>query len=250
MTTNMIQDQRNSGSVYGENELPSLKKVTSSIVRETAYLAGKAIDFTAGVLLDVGRGVDYTTQWISDYSNMSPQMKEKAGNVKIAADRFNLFGTGCDLFCAAKALMTTQITRASEAIDIVGSYISASSDFAGRLDDFKVVSLGAAKPFIGGLGAIAETSLGFNGVREAVQENIEGERPIVSAVLKVAKNVALVALAVLSGIASCFASVAASFTQLPFFILTAASLYLALKITGCFYDKLALPSPLEIASKV
>jgi len=241
-----IQTQKSCCSYLGE-AFRSAKSEAKSIVRATASVVFSAMEYTEETLFDWGKGTDYTCQWIKYYSSCSTDVKETAGRVKGVADRFNLFGAVSELVVSGKNLVSQPMESFKGAVGAVLGHVAATTEVAGRLDDLKMVSLGAAQPYFGGVEAVALTALGAMGTRDAIA-SAETDSSVVSSVLKVAKNVTLAALGVLCGIASCFASVAAGMPQLPLYILTTVTLLLSLKIVDCFYDKLALPSPLEAAA--
>lgn len=214
-----------------------------SLGKQMAVQVDKIVDYTANVLLDIGRGVDYTSQWISDYSSFSPSTKAEARNVKSLVDRVNVVGVACESASAAKGLFFGQPSNAWEVVDAVGAYVSANSDLAGRLDDLKIMSLGAAKPFVGVAGALADSSLGLNGVREVLQEGIlTSERPVAVSLATLAKNVALLAIGVFSGMAVYFSAIGVAAPLVSLGILTAASVYLGIKTGVRFYEMFAKSS--------
>lgn len=220
------------------HNLPALKSVISSIVQETSYLAQEAIEYTADVLFDCSRALNYSSEWV-EYSKFSPEVKESAARVKGATERFNLFASFCEAYMAGKNLVTNQMESVFDAIDSIGGYIGANLDFAGRLDEFNIVSLGELKPYVGGVGSLADASVGMNGIREVLQDPEIG-KSWTSSLLKLAKNVALVALATLGAVASYFTTFAATVPHMSFYLLTAATAFLAIKVTGVFYDKVFL----------
>ncbi len=244
----MVELQKGSDCFFSRNYLSTFTGVISSVITKANSVAQKSIEYTAVVLTDWSRGVDYTTQWISEYSSCSSQVKETAGRVKGAVDRFNLFGVFCEMVSSGKALLANPIESFGDAIDSVGAYVGSTVDFIGRLDGFKLVSLGVAKPVFEGVGAFADSSVGLNGIKNALK-GAELNRSLASSMISVAKNVALVVASVLSGISACFTSFAAGFTQIPLYILIAATACLALKIVDCFYDKLVLTSSFEAISR-
>lgn len=236
----------NSVNVTSVDNPYSLRAVVSSVVSEASYLAQTAIESMANVGMDCVRAVDYSSQWISDFSHMSPEVKGQAHEIKGLVDRCGVFGSFCEMWMAGKDLVTTQAENVWDTVDVVGGYVGASSDFYSRLDDLSVISLGAAKPAVGGAGAAADLIGGLRGIRASVVNVEEGAAGIGSAMLKVAKNVSLAVLAVLAGISSCFASLASTWTALPLYILTAATSLLAFKVADCFYDKLVFPMPMPV----
>ncbi len=224
------------------------KKTGFSVLQKAVNLTDTAIDYMSSVFFDIGRAVDYSTQWI-DRSGLSSDVKVKTAEVKSGVDRFNLVASACEVASAAKSLFWKEIESGSEAVDAVGGFVSSTADLAGRLEGLDLISLGKASPLIGGVGAIADSSLGLNGIRQGVQEAIEGDRTVVSAILKVAKNITLVALGVLCGIAAYFAAIAVTSAPLSLGILASATLFLTLKTAGCFYDRI-VPQPLSFEMPV
>ena len=234
---------------YSGQGLPSFKEVASSVATEVGFLAQEAMEYTADVLFDIGRGFSYAGEWVSDYSNFSPEVKDSASRVKSAAERFNLFASFCETYTSGKALVTKQMETAAEAAISIASYVGASFDFAGRLDELEIVSLGRMKPYVGGVGSLADATLGLNGIKEVLQDPEFGKSKI-GTLLKLAKHTALVALATLAGIASYFTTFASGYARMPLYLLTLATTFLTLKVANIFYDKLTLSPPLESAIQV
>lgn len=228
------------------NDQISLKSIVSSIESEASYLARSAIEFMAGVGMDCVRAVDYSSQWISDFSHMSPDVKESARDVKNVVDRCGLFGSFCEMLTAGREMVASQARDVWGQVDVVSGYLGATSDFYGRLNDLSIISLGSAKSVVGGVGAAADLVGGLRGLRASVVNAEVSPAGLGSAMLKVAKYVSLVALAVLAGISSCFASLASTWTSLSLCILTAATSLLAFKIADCFYDRLVFPMPIPV----
>jgi hypothetical protein len=222
-----------------------VKLAVSDGVHKGCSFAQSVLQAMAEGGMDCIRFVDYTSQWAKDYSSMSPDVKGRAGDVKHVVDRCGVFGSFSEMFISGQELFLKKAKNAWNQAGAALDHIGASADFYGRLDDLKAISLGAAKPFIAGVGSIADAANGLVGIRNAIVEPREGST-LASTTLKVAKNVAFIALAVLGGILACVATSTSVFPALPLYVLTAASTYLGLKVASKFYDALMLPMPIEV----
>lgn len=226
-----------------------VKREDSSLVKRISSFMQGMVEYTAEVLLDWGRGTDYVCQWIG-YSGASSSVKSSAERVKGVADRFNLFGVFCEMTTATRDIMTKQAENVSQAVNLVGGYIASTAEFSGRLADMNIISVSKeVSSSVGTLGAFAEASLGANGIREGVQDIREG-KSVSGAMLKIAKNISLLAIGTFSIIAAGFVTLAASFPKLSVCLLTAATAYLALKVAQRFHEALAVSPPPGLAHSV
>jgi hypothetical protein len=249
MTTGVQVSNQQSSSSYFKEAFRAVKNEAKSVVQSAAHAAFSAMEFTAETLFDWGRGTDYTCQWVKDYSNCSSDVKDAAGKVKGVADRFNLVASFSEMVVSGRGLVRGSMDSIGAVVESVSAHAGATADFVGRLGGLGLLKLGAAGPYFEGVDAIATTTLAVKGTRDAVLAT-ETSSSTVSSMIKIAKNVTLLGLGALCVISACFASIAATIPQLPLFILTAATVYLGLKVVDCFYDKLALPSPMQLASRM
>lgn len=226
----------------------SQRSDSSLVKRISAFMQGM-VEYTAEVLLDWGRGTDYVCQWVG-YSGASSAVKSSAESVKGVTDRFNLFGVFCEMTTATRDVMTKQAENVSQAVNLVGGYIASTAEFSGRLHDLNIIQVSKnVSASVGTAGALAEASLGLNGIREGVQDLKEG-KSISGSMLKIAKNTALFAIGLLSTIAAGFVTLAASFPKLSICLLTAGTAYLALKVAQRFHEALGVLPPPGLAHSV
>ncbi len=215
-------DIENQGTGYSNAGLPP----DDSCCRDkTGSLFFNVMEWVSEIYFSIlGRGIECACDWV-EYLECSPAIQEMAQKVKTTLGPFHAFAAGCDV-----------VTAAREG-DFIG-FVGASTELAGRLEEQKVITLAKdLSPAFQIIGAGADGLSGIIGTLNIFRD--WDSRTPLGNVIRVAKNVSLVALATLAGIAAgCAIFAVAAPVALSFYILAAGTTLLACKTLECFWSRL------------
>jgi hypothetical protein len=204
------------------------------------------VEKIAGIVFDFSKAIDYATQWI-DYSKCSDEVKGNAGKVKSALNRANSVFAGLATGVAAHDLLGAK----SPGIAEVTGFVSSTAEFIDRLDVLGAINLReGASPVIAGIGVASDVLGGLYDSAGVLNDDhiknsdsrglARAKQSALYKFVKIAENVAFVALAALSGYATyCAVFAVAVPAILPFTLLAVGTAALSIKMMRCFYEGLA-----------
>jgi hypothetical protein len=236
---------------------------------------------TATGLNDAVKVINYSLQWFTNFVPVTEGQANSIGSIRNAIDITGTVLSLPDLFTSfAKTVKAVASLQAAQALPedaperrdqmhkaikdtiLNGiSWVNALTDSAGNLHGIQVIDLGKAAPFVSGLFHLTQfVSDGNELVSEVlnVQENLEKmaltvseeKKAVISqnnnlSLINIAKCVASIAVTILSVGTLCFAGVISGISIVPISILFFSSIWLAMKISSYFYEKIVVENQKE-----